>query len=159
MSAIGWTRCLALLSLLAIEGASAANNGTPLADKVRAANSRIKDASVAAAEGYAPIPCASGIDGGAMGVHYVTYLKGEAPEIKRPQAVTYEPLPNGKLELVAVEYTRDRPQLEGQLFSCTNGPVRYGLGPFYESHLWAWKANPRSAFADVKPHVTCEHAH
>jgi hypothetical protein len=62
------------LSLLAIEGASAANNATPLADKVRAANSRFKDANVAAAEGYAPFPCASGIDGGAMGVDYVTSL-------------------------------------------------------------------------------------
>ena len=99
MSAIGWSRCLALLSLLAIEGASASNNGTPLVGKVRAANSRFKDVNVAVVECYAPISCASGVDAGAMGIHYVNavYLKDEIRDIKRPQAVMYEPLPNGKL--------------------------------------------------------------
>ena len=115
------------------------------------------------AEGYAPIPCTSGIDGGAMGVHYVNgeYLKDEIPDIKRPQAVMYEPLPDGKMELVAVEYITSKgpASLEGQLFSFTGAPNRYGLGPFYELHVWAWKPNPRGAFADMNPNVTCEHAH
>jgi hypothetical protein len=35
----------------------------------------------------------------------------------------------------------------------------YGLGPFYELHVWAWKTNPRGGFADMNPNVTCEHAH
>ncbi|RVC16303.1 hypothetical protein EN884_13270, partial [Mesorhizobium sp. M7A.F.Ca.AU.001.01.1.1] len=49
----------------------------PLADKVRAVNSRFVDVKAAVSEGYAPIPCASGITGGAMGIHYVNgqYLK------------------------------------------------------------------------------------
>jgi hypothetical protein len=25
-------------------------------------------------------------------------------------------------------------------------------------HVWAWKTNPRGAFADMNPNVTCEHA-
>ena len=56
------------------------------------------DVSAAVAEGYAAIPCASGIDGGAMGVHYVNanYLKDEVPDIKRPQAVMYEPTPTAR---------------------------------------------------------------
>jgi hypothetical protein len=78
-------------------------------DRVRAANDRFKDISVAVSEGYEPIPCASGIDG-------------------------------------------------GQLFNFTGAPNRYGLDPFYELHVWAWKANPRGAFADMNPNVTCEHA-
>ena len=61
MSAICWARRLALLSLLAISTASAAEqNRGSLVDRVRA---------VVVSEGYEPIPCASVIDGGAMGVH------------------------------------------------------------------------------------------
>jgi hypothetical protein len=60
---------LALLSLFAVTAHAAMDN--PLVDKVRAANERFKDVAVAVAEGYAPIPCASGLQGGAMGVHYV----------------------------------------------------------------------------------------
>jgi hypothetical protein len=26
-------------------------------------------------------------------------------------------------------------------------------------HVWAWKSNPRGAFADMNPNVTCEYAH
>jgi hypothetical protein len=160
---VPWTRGLALLALAAVGSASAANSDrSALVDQVRAANNRFKDVSVALAEGYAPIPCASGIDGGAMGVHYVNaeYLKDEVPDIKRPQAVMYEPLPNGKMALVAVEYIafKGPASLQGQLFNFTGSPNRYGLGPFYELHVWAWKANPRGVFADMNPDVTCKHA-
>src|SRR5882724_8171499 len=155
---VPWARGLALLALIAVGSVSAANGDrSALADQVRAANSRFKDVSVAVAEGYAPIPCASGIDGGAMGVHYVNaeYLKDEVPDIKRPQAVMYEPWSNGKMALVAVEYIafKGPASLQGQLFNFTNSPNRYGLGPFYELHVWAWKANPRGAFADMNPDV------
>jgi len=143
--------------------ANAENASNPLADHVRAANDRFKDVAVAVAEGYAPIPCASGVDGGAMGVHYVNakYLSEEVPDIKRPQAVMYEPLPDGKVALIAVEYITSKgpASLEGQLFNFNGAPNRYGLGPFYELHVWSWKDNPRGAFADMNPKVTCEHAH
>jgi len=156
-------RGLALLALIAVGSAAAADSDrSALVDQVRAANGRFKDVGVAVAEGYAPIPCASGVDGGAMGVHYVNaeFLKDEVPDIKRPQAVMYEPLPNGKMALVAVEYIafKGPAALQGQLFSFTGSPNRYGLGPFYELHVWAWKANPRGVFADMNPDVTCKHA-
>ncbi|TIS84851.1 MAG: hypothetical protein E5W88_27475, partial [Mesorhizobium sp.] len=59
--------------------AAGAQDANPLAEKVRAANSRFLDVNAATAEGYAPIPCASGITGGAMGIHYVNggYLKDD----------------------------------------------------------------------------------
>lgn len=49
----------------------------------------------------------------------------------------YEPLPNGKMELIAVEYITSKgpASLQGQLFSFTGAPNRYGLGPFYELHV------------------------
>jgi hypothetical protein len=161
---VGVGAATALLSLFA--GGAAAigrGGGNPLADHVRAANSRFKDVSVAVSEGYAPIPCASGVDGGAMGVHYVNakLLNEEVPDIKHPQAIMYEPLANGKMSLIAVEYivSKGPASLEGQLFNFNGAPNRYGLGPFYELHVWAWKDNPRGAFADMNPSVSCEHAH
>jgi hypothetical protein len=146
--------------MLATASAAAADN--PLADHVRAANDRFRDVKVALAEGYAPIPCASGVDGGAMGVHYVkASLIGESVDIKQPQAVMYEPRPDGRMELIAVEYitTKGPAELEGQLFNFNGSPNRYGLPPFYELHVWAWKPNARGAFADMNPAVSCEHAH
>jgi hypothetical protein len=137
--------------------------GVSLVDKVRGANDRFKDVSAAVAEGYAAIPCASGIDGGAMGVHYVNpnYLKDAVPDVKRPQAVMYEPMPDGKMALVAVEYItfKGPASLENQLFNFNGAPNRYGLDPFYELHVWAWKPNPRGAYADMNPEVSCAHAH
>jgi hypothetical protein len=154
---------LALLSLIIANSACAADNRVPLTDQVRAANARFEDWKVAVAEGYAPIPCASGIDGGAMGVHYVNeaYLKDEVPDLKRPQAVMYEPLPDGRMALIAVEYItfKGPANLGGQLFNFNGTPNRYGLPAFYELHVWAWKANPRGAYADMNPTVSCEHAH
>jgi len=160
--AVLYAGSLALLSLLGIASASAADGrANPLAEHVRTANDRFKDVSVAVSEGYAPIPCASGVEGGAMGVHYVNAkLIGDDFDIKHPQAVMYEPKPGGKMELVAVEYITSKgpASLEGQLFNFNSAPNRYGLGPFYELHVWAWKANPHGAFADMNPNVSCEHA-
>jgi hypothetical protein len=163
MNVVRWARSLALLSLLAVSTASAAESGNPLADHVRAANARFKNVSAAVAEGYAPIPCVSGIDGGAMGVHYVNakYMKDEVIDLKRPQAVMYEPTHDGKLALVGVEYIsfKGPASLEGHLFSFTGAPNRYGLDPFYELHVWAWRQNPHGTFTDMNPNVTCDHVH
>ena len=137
---------MSLFAVGAVADEAAAQNRDGLVDQVRAANARFNDVSVAVAEGYAPIPCASGVDGGAMGVHYVNanYLKDAIPDLKRPQAVMYEPTPDGKMALVAVEYItfKGPASLGGQLFNFNGAPNRYGLDPFYELHVWAWKANP-----------------
>jgi hypothetical protein len=72
----------------------------------------------------------------------------------------YEPMADGSLALVAVEYitAKGPASLEGQLFSFTGAPNRYGLGPFYELHVWAWKANPVGTFSDMNPDVSCAFA-
>jgi hypothetical protein len=156
-------RALAVLSLFAVGADSAlAAESNPLAEHVRAALDRFKDVAVAVKEGYAPIPCASGIDGGAMGIHYVNgaYLKDEAIDLNKPEAVMYEPMPGGKLALIAVEYitTKGPASLENHLFSFTGTPNRYGLPAFYELHVWAWKPNPAGTFADMNMNVSCEAA-
>jgi len=157
-------RLFAVVSLVSLATTvMAQQRGHTLVDKVRAANDRFKDVSVAVSEGYTAIPCASGVDGGAMGVHFVSdkLLKADAIDIAHPQAVMYEPGADGKMTLIAVEYITSKgpAQLQGQLFNFMGAPNRYGLGPFYELHVWAWKSNPRGAFADMNPNVTCEHAH
>lgn len=134
----------------------------PLAAKVREANARFADVAVATAEGYAPIPCVSGIEGGAMGIHYVNgaLIEDGVVDLSKPEAVMYEPKADGSLELVAVEYitTKGPAELDGHLFSFTNSPNRYGLPPFYELHVWAWRANPTGTFADMNPNVSCDAA-
>jgi hypothetical protein len=169
MRAFGWAGYFALLPLLAIATASASgdhvhnsrNLPDTLVDRVRTANDRFQNVSVAIAEGYKSIPCASGAEGGAMGIHYVNAkLLGGAVDIAHPQAVMYEPMPDGRMTLIAVEYIamKGPASLDGQLFNFIGAPNRYGLDPFYELHVWAWKANARGAFADMNPGVTCEHA-
>jgi hypothetical protein len=161
MKSISWVIALASLAAAA---AAAAHSGhsAPLVDHVRKANQRFEDVSVAVAEGYAPIPCASGQQGGAMGIHYVNgnLLNDGIIDIAKPEAVMYEPTADGQLVLVAVEYIafEGPAALEGQLFHFNPAPNRYGLAPFYELHVWAWKRNPTGHFADNNPHVSCDAA-
>ncbi len=156
-------RVLTLAAVL-FAGAPLANavEHSPLVAHVRDTNQRFADVSVAVAEGYTPIPCASGQQGGAMGIHYVNeaLLKDGVVDIGKPEAVMYVPSADGKLKLVAVEYIafKGPAALEGQLFNFNSAPNRYGLDPFYELHVWAWKQNPAGPFADNNPNVSCEAA-
>ncbi len=148
-----------LLAILAVGPTAADEVEGPLVKHVRAANDRFKDVAVAVAEGYGPIPCASGQTGGAMGIHYVNgaLLKDGVTDIAHPEAVMYEPMSDGKMALVAVEYIafKGPAALEGHLFNFISEPNRYGLDKFYELHVWAWKKNPTGAFADMNPTVSC----
>lgn len=159
------TRIKTLLALLLVSAAvpSMATAGQNLPDRVREANARFIDVKQAVKEGYSPIPCTSGLEGGAMGIHYVNagLIQDEAVDLSKPEAIMYEPDANGRMHLVAVEYitTKGPANLEGQLFSLTGAPNRYGLPAFYELHVWAWRKNPKGVFADMNPDVSCEHAH
>ncbi len=152
----------ALLSLLAFGPALADVSDSPVVDHVRAANDRFQDVAVAVAEGYGPIPCASSAQGGAMGIHYVNgdFLKDGVTDIAKPEAVMYEPMADGKMAPVAVEYIafKGPAALEGHLFNFNSAPNRYGLDPFYELHVWAWKPNPTGYFADNNLKVSCDAA-
>lgn len=153
---------ICVLALLLFSGQAIAAD-SPIVDHVRKANDRFKDVNVAVKEGYSPIPCASGLTGGAMGVHYVNgdFLKDGVTDIAKPEAVMYEPKPDGSMELIAVEYIafKGPAALEGHLFNFASAPNRYGLDPFYELHVWAWRPNPSGTFADMNPNVSCDAMH
>jgi hypothetical protein len=140
-----------------------------LVQAVRDATMQYSDVKAATAAGYQPfLGCVSGPDHGAMGVHYVNgTLVGDGEiDAAHPEALIYEPGENGAMQLVGVEYIVDMaawlakhsspPVLEGQTFQLVGSPNRYGLAPFFELHVWAWRHNPNGAFVDWNTHVTCE---
>ena len=141
-----------------------ANN--KLVEIVRNATKDFQDVANVPA-GYAPaLGCVSGPDHGAMGVHYANVSLVNGPiDPAHPQALIYEPQENGSLKLVGVEYIilasalppDSAPQVAGHLMNFIDGPNRFGLPPFFELHVWAWRDNPKGPFADWNDHVTCAH--
>lgn len=144
---------------------------SPLVGKVRAATARFVDINVAIKEGWVRgTPCVSGPGSGAMGVHYIlpARIGDGAVNASEPEALIYEPLPNGAMRLVGAEFivlandwARQHPEggtpaVDGHLTHLVGEPNRYGLPAFYELHVWAWQDNPNGAFADWNSKVTCE---
>jgi hypothetical protein len=136
---------------------------------VRESTERFKDVAVAEAEGYAlQFGCVSGPDAGAMGLHYVNaaLVNSGVLDATRPQIVIYEPMPGGGLRLIGADYLlladawnakhSGPPELMGQLFHWWESPNRFGLPAFYTLHVWAWKENPKGAFVNWHPHVSCQ---
>jgi hypothetical protein len=136
---------------------------------VRENTQQFIDVNAATAAGYGPfLGCVSGPDHGAMGVHYINltlYGDGEI-DASRPEALIYEPWGN-QMRLVGVEYIVDAqtwlnnhnnipPVLEGQVFQLVGSPNRCNLPAFFELHVWAFRPNPKGAYADWNNQVTCE---
>jgi hypothetical protein len=136
---------------------------------VRASTERFKDVKVAMAEGYAlQFGCVSGPDEGAMGLHYVNgnIVNSGVIDPTRPQIVIYEAMPDGSLKLIGADFLviadawnkshSGPPELMGQFFHLFEAPNRFGLPAFYTLHVWAWKQNPKGAFVNWHPNVSCE---
>jgi len=137
---------------------------------VRQATERFKDVNLAQKEGYhLEFGCVSGDDFGAMGLHYVNdaLVGSGAVDPMHPQIVLYEPKPGGGLRLTGADYLvladpwdaghpGVTPQLMGQIFHYFPTPNRFGLKAFYTLHVWAWKENPKGAFVNWHPHVSCQ---
>jgi len=85
----------------------------------------------------------------------------------RPQIVLYEAQSNGALKLTGADFLvyadawdaihpGVTPQLMGQIFHYFEAPNRFGLPAFYTLHVWAWKQNPKGAFVNWHPNVSCQ---
>ena len=153
------------------DSSSARTSISPLIDKVRAATARFVDVNVALHENWVRgTPCVSGPNSGAMGVHYIlpSRVFDGVLNANEPEALIYEPLPNGALRLVGVEFIvlaadwaalhpdGSTPALDGHLTNYVGAPNRYGLPAFYELHVWAWEHNPNGSFADWNTQVSCD---
>jgi len=137
---------------------------------VRESTERFQDVKQAEYEGYhLQFGCVSGDDFGAMGLHYVndTLVGSGMIDPTRPQIILYEAQPNGTLKLTGTDYLvlaegwdashpGVTPQLMGQTFHYFATPNRFGLPAFYTLHVWAWKDNPKGAFVNWHPHVSCQ---
>lgn len=143
---------------------------------VRESTAKFKSVSVADTEGYKlQFGCVTGPDAGAMGLHFVKMAFVENPPLTpdgkidptRPQIVIYEPIPGGGVRLTGADYLlladpwdqahpQNPPQLMGQLFHYFPTPNRFGLPAFYTLHVWAWKENPKGAFVNWHPDVSCK---
>ncbi len=158
-----------LLLQLRVAGA-AGDDATPLLDKVRSATAQYVDINVATHDGFVPAtPCVSGPNAGAMGVHLVKLSRIDSGVLnaEQPQALIYEPMGDGEMRLVGVEFIvleikwvahnppGSVPALDGNLLNYVGAPNRYGLPAFYEIHVWAWEQNPQGTYADWNTRVTC----
>jgi hypothetical protein len=157
---------LTAMSLLALTSAAPAPAAT-LVETVLRATERFQNVEEAIAAGYTdPLVCVSGPEEGAMGVHFgnADLIGDGVLDPERPEFLVYE-AKNGQLHLVAVEYlvfaeawdanNPTPPALLGQLLLYYGSPNRYGLPPYFELHVWAWKHNPHGMFADWNPEVSC----
>jgi hypothetical protein len=95
-----------------------------------------------------------------MGLHQVnTELLDGSVDVATPEALLYEPGPNGQRRLVAVEYVIPKDAWRGD-----GPPVLFGreftLNAFdlWALHVWVWKKNRSGMYADWNPRVSCEHA-
>lgn len=141
---------------------------------IRAATAKYHRVEVAIAAGYATTVACAASPAGAMGVHYVNAGLLGAPvpggdatiDPLRPEVLVYEPMPNGRFRLVAVEYLVWRaawdaahpdegPTLLGVPFVESFGSAAHGLPDHYELHVWLWRHNPSGMFAQWNPNVSC----
>ncbi|HYW30062.1 MAG TPA: hypothetical protein VE869_01050, partial [Gemmatimonas sp.] len=148
-------------------------DGRALAD-VRAATAKYHRAEVALAEGYINTGECVASPAGGMGIHFVKpgLMGSPAPngdatfEPTRPEVLVYEPMKNGQLQLVAVEYLVWRapwdaahpgtsPSFLGEEFAKSFGEAAHGLPDHYELHVWLWKHNANGMFAAWNPKVSC----
>lgn len=148
----------------------------------RAASARFHSVEQAEQAGYTELAdkfgntCISSNAGG-MGIHYVNgaLLADAAIDPAAPEALVYEPQPDGSLKLVALEYLVLEPDLAGPhpILNADDlripsvlgqkmlrvpgfdegGPFR--VPAFFERHLWLWEDNPAGQFADWNPEVSC----
>jgi hypothetical protein len=135
-----------------------------LLGRLRAATARFQRLEAADSSGYNAqlTGCMSDPELGGMGVHF-----GKASAIDaalnpvEPEVLLYEPEPNGRYRLVAVEFVvpysvqprnGPAPTLFGREFVPFDDFDLWGL------HVWVWSENPAGMFADWNPRVVCDAA-
>lgn len=163
-----------VLAALATSSVATAGSSRGQGDlgKVRGATAQFHRVDVAIEAGHelgsgrSDIPIAGCIahpTKGAMGYHYFDRdaIQDTVLDPLRPEGLVYEPLPNGKLHLVAVEWVVpadvwhdagnvDPPTVLGEEMGILNPALGW-----YILHAWVWKPNPAGMFENWNPDVIC----
>ncbi len=150
----------------------AGNSATPTSEqlkviaKVRQATARFHDVEEAIRAGYVvqfPAGCAAS-PAGAQGFHYLnpTLAADAVIDPLTPELLMYEPSPDGRLELVGVDYviaystlpakTMPKPTVLG-VDMMNNDPL--GV---WALHIWSRRPNAAGMFAAWNAKVSCAHA-
>lgn len=156
----------AIVAALGLVVVVTAGNGKGELQDVKEANKQFNDSADAEAAGWVLV---AGLDHcfvdpagtGAMGYHYINpgMLDLELSETS-PEALVYEPLPNGDLKLAAVEWivpigawdeagNTMPPEIHGHHLHPNEA-----LG-VYVLHAWIFRNNPEGTFEDWNPKVSC----
>ncbi|SRR6266566_4853820 len=162
---------VAAIAIVLLATPSPANAGAADLSTARAATAGFHQVEAAKAVGYgefhdaANIACIETPGVGVMGIHYVNgaLVSDGIVDAATPEALVYQPIGNGKLRLVAVEYIvfysmwagASKPSLFGQEFKLIGSTNRYGIPAFYELHAWVWQNNPSGMFKDWNPSGSC----
>ena len=162
---------VAAIAIVLLATPSPANAGAADLSTARAATAGFHQVEAAKAAGYgefrdaANIACIETPGVGVMGIHYVNgaLVSDGVVDAATPEALVYQPIGNGKLRLVAVEYIvfysmwagASKPSLFGQEFKLIGSTNRYGIPAFYELHAWVWQNNPSGMFKDWNPSGSC----
>ncbi|HYD51933.1 MAG TPA: hypothetical protein VEA99_04875 [Gemmatimonadaceae bacterium] len=129
-------------------------------DELRAVTKPYRKFDGAVEAGWStPVPgCFDNQPTGAMGYHYLNANRLDATVDRlAPEILVYEPIGNGQMRLVAVEYavpwtawtSPTPPSLYGQPFHRNNQFQLWVL------HVWHEKTNTAGLFADWNPNVRC----
>lgn len=133
--------------------------------RARAATRKFRDVKLARAAGYAATgECARDPKDGGMGVHYANpdLVADGKLDVTKPEVLVYQPKPNGKLRLGALEYLQadadqdlatddDRPSLFDLPF---DGPMlghEPGTPIHYDLHVWLYPPQPRRPVRGLEP--------
>ena len=143
--------------------------GDPMLQALRTVSARYHSSEQAEAAGYIRASGCESSPAGGMGYHYLNPALAMNPAIDplEPEVLLYAPKPNGKLELVGVEFFRraadqtapfdqsDKPSLFGRTFDGVMPEHAPGMGWHYDLHVWLWELNANGLFNPWNPGVTC----
>ena len=130
-----------------------------LAKQVRQATMRFHSTTQATHAGYAVASECVEVPGlGGMGFHWVNQaLVDPVFDPLQPEAVLYEPGPNGQPKFVGVEYIvidvgQPVPAFEGRAFDVDGTPIPVA---HWSLHVWVNRENPTGLFNPFNPDVDC----
>ncbi|HZM73960.1 MAG TPA: hypothetical protein VFC71_11360 [Candidatus Polarisedimenticolia bacterium] len=159
-----------LAALLIASSVAIAGSGQSTVAIARQATEKFHDVAAAEAAGYGPFYICTDNEslGAAMGQHYanIDLVLDPAIDPEKPEVLVYEPMPDGSLHLVGVEYVvfqdlwhdafgPGTPSVLGIDLKPVPAPNRYGLPPFFQRHVWLWKPNPLGMYEDWNSKVSC----